>query len=149
DSLLSRTKSEQGVIEVAVKIKIRHIYYIPAGRESRPVSASSKNVVVHVPDCRASRAPVEKHIIRFPVAVKISGRQQCPTAGRLRGANRPNIIPRDYHIIYPCPINRRALVLVKHNVHRVDEQIRYAANEEIWKIGDHNSVLPYFDFAIA
>ncbi len=51
-------------------------------RKSRPVGAADKNIVVEIPDRCPASARIEKHVVRFPVAVKIGGRQQCPTAGQ-------------------------------------------------------------------
>ena len=65
---------------MAVAIKIRQARQPPAGQKSGAGRAADVNVVVQVPDRRLTGAGVIKHIVRFPIAVKVDALSQ-PAVG--------------------------------------------------------------------
>src|SRR5437667_138404 len=56
----------------------------PAGRKSRAVRGTDKNIVVHIPDRCLPCASIVKHVTWLAVPVKVGCRHQLPAAGQSR-----------------------------------------------------------------
>src|SRR6476620_4931850 len=66
------------VVWMTIPVKISHTRYFPARRKHRAMSAADANIVVRIPDHRATCSRVEQQIVRLIVPIEIPNSSYTP-----------------------------------------------------------------------